>query len=124
MEKITAFFDSEKTKGMPHNGKLLHSFITHSRLSITEVARRMDVMPSTLHCYFKSYSLSLEVWWRASKAVHYNFPAALGELLPVDYTTSRETELQATCEQLKKENERLQMELNIYKSLKSSGYGA
>jgi hypothetical protein len=61
MEKITAFFDSDKTKGMPHNGKLLHLFITHSRLSISEVARRMGVVPSTLHCYFKSDSLSLEV---------------------------------------------------------------
>jgi transcriptional regulator with XRE-family HTH domain len=118
MENIIAYLDTPVSDDMPHNGKLLKTFIDNSRLTQIEVARRMGITTPTLHYYYKSHSLTTDIWWRASKALHYNFLAGLGSLLTEEYVTPRETELQTVCEQLQKENERLKMELEIYKNIR------
>jgi transcriptional regulator with XRE-family HTH domain len=118
MEDITNYLDTSVSEDMPHNGKLLKAFIDNSRLTQSAVARRMGVATSTLHNYDKSRSLTTDIWWRASKALHYNFLAGLGSLLTEEYVTPRETELQTACERLQKENERLKIELEIYKNIK------
>jgi transcriptional regulator with XRE-family HTH domain len=118
MEDITAYLGTSVSDKMPHNGKLLKAFIAASRLTQIEVARRMEITTATLYDYYKSYSLTTDVWWRASKALHYNFLAGLSSLLTEEYVTPREAELQTACERLQKENERLDMELKIYKNIK------
>jgi transcriptional regulator with XRE-family HTH domain len=120
MNDITAYSGTPASGKMPHNGKLLKAFVESHHLTQVNVARRMGVTASTLPYYYKSHSLTMDVWWRASKALHYNFLSGLGSLLSEKYVTPDENELKATCERLQKENEQLKMELEMYKHFKTS----
>lgn len=125
MEDITTYSGTPASGNMPHNGKLLKAFIDSRRLTQSEVARRMEVTASTLQYYYKSRSLTADIWWRASKALHYNFLTGLGSLLAEEYVTPREAEaisknsmLQAEYERLEMELKHVKMELEIYKNIK------
>jgi len=77
----------------------------------------MNVSSTTVYQYAKSPSLQLSILWNASLALNHNFLAELGEKLPVDYITNRETEQRQQIDELQKEIEKLKFELSIYKNI-------
>ncbi len=117
MNEITIYSGMEGQKGMPHNGKRLREAIFSEGITQTEMSRRMGVSPSTLQSYYKSESLQMSVWWRASKALRYNFIAEMGMQIPIDFATPRESELQKEVKTLQKKIEKLKIELNVYKDI-------
>lgn len=101
----------------PHNGQLLTNFILSNRINRVALAQKMNIEPSTIYNYVKSTTLQLSILWNASQALNHNFVAYLGELLPVEYVTKKEKELQLQVESLKKEIENLNLEISVYKSI-------
>jgi transcriptional regulator with XRE-family HTH domain len=101
----------------PHNGNMLRTYFKAHSVNRAELARRMSVAGSTVMQYFDSQSLQLGILWKISLALKHNFVAELGEKLPVDYTTQRETELKQQIEDLQGELEKTKFELSIYKNI-------
>ena len=116
MENITKNSPME-TVTFPHNGQLLTNFILKNRINRVELAPKMNIAPPTIYNYVNSRTLQMKVLWNASLALNHNFVAYLGELLPVEYVTKKEKELQLQVESLQKEIEKLNVELSVYKSI-------
>ena len=104
-------------KAMPHNGKLLADYIQNNRINRAELARKLNKSNTSVYQYAESPSLQMNILWKTSLALNYNFLAELGELLPVNYITVREKELQKQVETLQRELEKLNIELGAYKNI-------
>lgn len=100
----------EVSNSCPHNGKMLTDFILKNRINRAGFARRLGVTPTAVYNYAGSESLQLSTLWKASIVLKHNFIAEIGALLPVEYTSPREKELQEELEKLK-------FELSIYKNI-------
>jgi len=115
-------------KTMPHNGKVLTDYVLTNRINRAELARKMNVSNTSVYQYAESPSLQMNILWKASLALNHNFVAELGELLPVEYSTKRETELENKIKAMEtelemktsiyeKQIEKLNIELSVYKSI-------
>jgi AcrR family transcriptional regulator len=102
--------DVEIKSKMPHNGKRLQACISAHGLTTKEVARRMGIAPQTVYSYYKSESLQMDAWWRASLALHRNLIAELGMEFPVAFESPAEAALT-------QEVARLENELRIYREI-------
>jgi hypothetical protein len=108
----------------PHVGKLVESYLDKHMSNRTYVGRQLGVAPTTVSRYFENESLQLGILWKLSLVTNHNFVAELGAKLPIDYTTPKEEELladlnnkQNEIEDLKKQIERLNIELSVYKNI-------
>lgn len=115
-------------KTMPHNGKVLTNYVLNNRINRAELARKLNKSNTSVYQYAESPSLQMNILWKASLALNHNFIAELGELLPVEYSTKRETELENKIKAMEtelemktsiyeKQIEKLNIELSVYKSI-------
>jgi len=105
------------TNAYPHNGELLKAYFTEHNVNRAELARQLGVSPSTVMRYFDSQSLQLGILWKTSQALKHNFVSELGEKLDVNYSTSREIELENELSDLKSKFEKMEIELAVYKNI-------
>lgn len=98
----------------PHNGKFLQNYIKKNGVNRAGMARKMNVSNTTVYQYAESSSLQLSVLWKASLALNHNFVAELGELLPIEYSSKREAELENKIKELTAE---LEIKTSIYEKL-------
>ena len=120
--------DIENANSCPHTGKLVESFIFKNRINRSELARQMNVSSTSVYQYAKSSSLPLGILWKISLLLDHNFVAEIGEMLPVQYASKREKELEQRIKTLEKkletqldtyekQIERLSMEVSVYKNI-------
>jgi len=102
---------------MPHNGNLLTNYVLENKINRAELARKMNRSNTSIYQYAESPSLQMGILWNASLILKHNFVAELGNLLPVEYTTQKETELLEQVANQQKEIERLSLELSVYKNI-------
>mgnify|MGYP003616581138 FL=1 len=105
------------TNAYPHNGEVLKQYFTKHNVNRAELARQLGVSPTTVMRYFDSQSLQLGILWKTSQVLKHNFVAELGEQLMVDYATVREIELENQLAELKKQLEKMEIELSVYKNI-------
>ena len=105
------------TNVCPHNGELLKKYFRDHKLNRAEVARQIGATPTSVVHYFDSHSLQLGILWKISQALNHNFVAELGEQLMVDYSTAREIELENQLAELRKQYEKMEIELSVYKNI-------
>ena len=86
--------DDETKNNMPHNGKFLTDYVLKNDINRAALARRMKVSNTSVYQYAESSSLQMSILWNASIALSHNFVAELGELLPVDYKSGKEIQLE------------------------------
>ncbi len=123
MKKDTITPDNEGNK-MPHNGNLLTNYLLNNRINRAELARKMNRSNTSIYQYAESPSLQMGILWNASLILKHNFVAELGALLPVDYSTPKETELNEQIRQLEAKVaalesmiEKKDIEISVYKSI-------
>jgi len=104
----------EVSDSYPHNGKFLQDYIKKNGVNRAELARKLNVSNTTVYQYAESSSLQLSVLWKSSLALNHNFVAELSELLPVEYSSKRETELKNKIKVLETE---LEIKTSIYEKM-------
>ena len=101
----------------PHNGELLQNYFIKHKVNKAQLARRLGVAPTSITKYPESKSLQLGILWKVSQALNHNFVAELGEQLQVEYHTARELALEKELSELKKQLEKMEIELSVYKNI-------
>lgn len=66
----------------PHLGNLVAKVLKKQRISQAEVARRMDISPSTLGSYLRQQSIQFGILWKISIALKYDFLSELKAYYP------------------------------------------
>ena len=114
----TNIMSADETKNnMPHNGKFLTDYVLKNGINRALLARRMKVSNTSVYQYAESSSLQMSILWNASIALSHNFVAELGELLPVDYKSGKEIQLEEKIKALEAQLEKLNLELSVYKDV-------
>ena len=109
--------DDETKNNMPHNGKFLTDYVLKNDINRAALARKMNVSNTSVYQYAESSSLQMSILWNASIALSHNFMAELGELLPVDYKSGKEIQLEEKIKALEAQLEKLNLELSVYKDV-------
>lgn len=66
----------------PHLGNLIEKVIVKQRISRAEMARRMNVSPSTFNNYLRQPSIQFGILWKISIALKYDFLSELKAYYP------------------------------------------
>lgn len=90
---------------MPHMGSLLKQVMKLRMITVTELARKMDLATSGINQYCKLPSLHAALLWKLGEILEYDFFAVLSAAFPLQSPTEKEKELQQQITDLKKENE-------------------
>ncbi len=90
---------------MPHMGNLLKQVMKLRMITVTELARKMDLATSGINQYCKLPSLHAALLWKLGEILEYDFFAALSREFPLQAPSEKEKELQQQIADLKKENE-------------------
>jgi hypothetical protein len=90
---------------MPHNGNMLAQVMKLRMITVTELARKMDLATSGINQYCKQPSLHAGLLWKLGEILEYDFFAAISKAFPVRGLSEKEQELQQQVADLKKENE-------------------
>ena len=91
--------------GMPHLGNLLAQVMKQRMITVTELARKMNLATSGINQYTKQPTLHAALLWKLGEVLNYNFFAVLAREFPLDNVSDRELELQQQLTDVKKENE-------------------
>ena len=91
--------------GMPHLGNLLAQVMKQRMITVTELARKMNLATSGINQYTKQPTLHAALLWKLGEVLNYNFFAVLARDFPLDNVSDRELELQQQLTDVKKENE-------------------
>lgn len=102
---------------IPHAGSLLQNYIFKNAVNRSELARRMNLSATSVYKYAESPSLQMGILWKASLALNHNFIAELGAMMPVEYKSDREKELEQKLAALQQQFDQQQLELSIYKKI-------
>ena len=111
---------------MPHNGDLLKQRTEATFPNHTRMSEQIGVTLSTLLKTYPQPSVQARTLWKASKALKHNLFFDIGMMLPNDFTSEyqhneeliKELEKRLNeLEDLKKENERLKIEISVYEKI-------
>lgn len=89
-------------------GVALQLRLRAQKINKSDLARRLEVSPTTVHQYLKSRSLHCGIVWRLSKALNYNFFADMAREVQVPFISEAESATRTENEQLKAENAQVQ----------------
>ena len=104
----------------PHPGTIVAKYFKKFSVIHSQLARKLSVTNPTVTRYVSSNINNIfpfKTLWNLSIVLNQNLIAELGESVPVEYVTVREKALRQELETLQKENEKLNMELSIYKKI-------
>lgn len=97
----------------PHLGNLVAKVLKKQRISQAEVARRMDISPSTLGSYLRQQSIQFGILWKISIALKYDFLSELKAYYPPYMPVEKENEQLEKIQELEKEIEVYQSALKL-----------
>jgi transcriptional regulator with XRE-family HTH domain len=100
-----------------HIGNLVAWFIQEKHLKKADIARKLNVIPTTLNQYFKQPSIQVGILWRLSLAMEYNLLADVAQRLPIAFETNVEEALKKTLSEKEAEIQHLKIELNLLKKI-------
>ena len=100
-----------------HIGNLIAWNIQEKHLKKADIARKLDVIPTTLNQYFKQPSIQVGILWRLSNAMEYNLLADVAQRLPIAFETKAEAALKKMLSEKEAEIQHLKIELNLLKKI-------
>jgi plasmid maintenance system antidote protein VapI len=96
---------SNTASPMPHIGGILKEVMKLRMITVTELARKMDLATSGINEYCKLPSMHAAIMWKLGEILEYDFFARLSNAFPLQQPSQKELELQQRITDLKKENE-------------------
>ncbi|GAA5092968.1 hypothetical protein GCM10023210_22690 [Chryseobacterium ginsengisoli] len=100
----------------PHIGEWVKKIIADKKLTQAEVARKMQITPTSLANYFKQPSLQFRILWDLGLALEYDFLTELINYYPPSFALNENSEI---VRELKEKTQLLldlQKEMEIYKA--------
>lgn len=79
---------------MPHNGEMVKKVMKAQRLTLSQMARLMDVTPSGIREYLAQPTLHAALLWKLGQVLQHNFMYQLSAAFPIQTPTPLEQELQ------------------------------
>jgi hypothetical protein len=101
----------------PNIGKVLADYLKKASINRSKLSKQLSVPGASINRYIEKDTLQFKTLWNISVALNHNFIAEMGEKLPVEFTTQRETKLNEQIESLQNELEKTKFELSIYKNI-------
>lgn len=101
----------------PNIGKVLADYLKKHSINRSKLSKQLSVPAPSVARYMEKETLQFKTIWNISIALNHNFIAEMGEKLPIEHITARETALQNQVETLQKELEKLNIELSVYKNI-------
>lgn len=104
----------------PNIGEMLTQFFELRRIRRAALARLLNVQTSTIIGYQKKESIQVKTLWDISNLVSHNFFMDIAQMLPENYTTSKNIfkEKDAEIAALKAEVKKLTIERNLLIKIK------
>lgn len=87
----------------PHLGNMIEKIIRKKRISQAEVARKMNVSPSTMANYLRQPSIQFGILWKLCIALEYDFLSELKTYYPPKIQSKNNTAEQEKIQELEKE---------------------
>ena len=101
----------------PDMGNFIHYHILQHKIKKADVARAIQVAPTSLNEYFKKHSLPFTTLWKLSLAMEHNFITQLGEYFPVPYETKREKALKEQLAEKDAIIQKMEIQMEVYERL-------
>lgn len=98
---------------MPHNGEMIKQVMKQRRLTLSQMARLMDVTPSGIREYLAQPTLHAALLWKLGQVLEHNFLAQLSAAFHIQVPTALELELQQQLVAKQAEMETLQKILDF-----------
>ncbi len=106
----------EKSKNPhPHIGHMILKFLFEKKITQADLARRLNVSPSTMASYFRQPSIQFGILWNIGIALDHDFLTELTNYYPSDFIFNAKSKL---VEELRNKTQQLadlEKEIAIYK---------
>ena len=99
----------------PHIGQFLRKYVKEKRIYQAAWGRRQGVTAVTIARYFKRETMKISTLFTISQVLKYNFFREIADMLPPEFPSRTEHPLVVENEKLKKEIERLQLQVEVWK---------
>lgn len=106
-----------KNSTLPHIGLMLKKHIGANHLYQSAWAKDQGVHAITVSSYLKKPTIQIDTMFDICKALKYNFFRNIADALPAELPPFAVNKLQTELDEVKKENEKLQMEVKILKEI-------
>ena len=106
---------AKEFKKPEHIGQRLKKYVKEKRLFQSAWARDQGVNQVTIARYFKRETMRITTLFTISQVLKYNFIREIADQLPAELPPHAENPLAAENEKLKKEIERLQLQVEVWK---------
>jgi transcriptional regulator with XRE-family HTH domain len=100
-----------------HIGNLIAWVIQEKKVKKANLARALNIIPSTLNQYLKQPSVQVGILWRLSQAMEYNLLADVADRLEIPFETKAEAALKNTLSEKEAELHILRIELDLLKKI-------
>jgi len=100
----------------PHLGALVRKVMYSKAISQAELARRMQVRPSSLAKYFQNASLQFGILWNLGIALEHDFLTELSNYYPVNISFNEKSKLVTELKEKTEKISDLEKEIKIYKA--------
>ncbi|WP_310558234.1 hypothetical protein [Flavobacterium sp.] len=100
-----------------HIGNLINWHIQQKHLKKTNIAKKLNVLPSAIGQYIKQHSVQVAILWRLGIAIEYNLLADVAQRHPVAFETKKEAALKLQLAAKELEMERMKIELDLLKKI-------
>jgi len=101
----------------PDMGNFIHYHIQQNKIKKADLARALNVAPTSLNDYFKKPSLSFTTLWNLSLAMNHNFVSQLGEYFPVPFETIREKALKEQLAEKEAIIQKMEIQLETFREM-------
>ncbi|MES2575931.1 MAG: transcriptional regulator [Bacteroidota bacterium] len=103
----------------PRNGNMIKYYLSSNKISGAQIAKDLNILPTTLYHYYKQDSLQLGILWRLSKVMNHNFLAQMSEYLQIPFETQVEKKLKAELAERNELIRKMEIQMEIYEKMVS-----
>ncbi|PVV61901.1 helix-turn-helix domain-containing protein [Chryseobacterium sp. HMWF035] len=100
----------------PHLGELVRKIIDDKKLTQAEVARRMQISPTSLANYFNQSSLQFGIVWNIGLAIGYDFLTELTNYYPSTLALNEDAKIVKELTEKTQRIADMEKEIEIYKA--------
>ena len=104
-----------KKQDLPHIGEIIRKYAKQKRIYQAAWARHQGIKPKTIIRYYKRPTMQLSTLFTICQVLKYNFLREIADQLPAEFPPHTPNPLQTENDAIKKENERLKMQIEIWK---------
>ena len=117
MRERTKKYLSKEENDYPDMGRFVHYYILQSGKLKKDVANHLQVIPTSLHGYFKQRSLQIGIVWRISRFINYNMLMDLGQRLKIPFETEVEKELRLQLAEKDELIQKMEIQLEVFREI-------